>query len=147
MLSSETRFWHKLSKQVVRDQNPEEFEAIANEINRILEENDICLKSRKFERTSGQRGLSLLTDGTMIGATEKAHISLPLDSENVQLEETHARNTGTSPSRLDDTWLRLLTTNHPPAHAIRFPLDRTVHPVRSRASGKKVRLKDRILKA
>jgi hypothetical protein len=147
MLSSETRFWHKLGKQVVRDQNPEEFEAIANEINRILEENDICLKSKKFERTSDQRGLSLLTDGTTEVTTKEAQISLPLDSANVQLEETHARNPGTPRSRMDDTWLGLLAPNHPPPHEIPFPLDRTVRSVRSRASGKKVRLKDGISKA
>jgi hypothetical protein len=38
MLSKETQFWHRLSKQAVHDQNPAKLKIIVDEVNRVLEE-------------------------------------------------------------------------------------------------------------
>ena len=51
MLPKETRFWHRLSKQAVHEQDPAKLKIITDEINRILE----CKNGLP---SSGKRGIS-----------------------------------------------------------------------------------------
>jgi hypothetical protein len=55
MLSKETQFWHKLSKQAVFEQNPARLKIITDEINRVLEDKVARLQHRKTGRHNAEQ--------------------------------------------------------------------------------------------
>ena len=142
MLQSERLFWHKLSKQAVRDQDPKKLKVIADEVSRILEENETHLKNLDSERASAQRVLSIDRIAPSAG-----DICRCADSTKGEVMENYIRNNARPWTRMDDMRLKDLAAHYTPAREIAFRLGRTVEAVYFRASEKNVRLSPRTSRA
>ena len=141
MLQSERLFWHKLSKQAVRDQYLKKMKHIY-QVSRILEENETHLKNLDSERASAQRVLSIDRIAPSAG-----DICSCADSTKGEVMENYIRNNARPWTRMDDMRLKDLAAHYTPAREIAFRLGRTVEAVYFRASEKNVRLSPRTSRA